>query len=147
MRYFLFLFLPVLICCNNPRHGQILKQTEEELRILRERVAQLSEELDSKGDLVHIVFFRLKSGTDQDAFITEVQKLAQIEGLMGLNVGPFENLNDDRALSEFALVMEMRFEDKAAYEVYQKHPVHLALRAYGNPFFAGPPATYDYIRK
>ena len=66
---------------------------------------------------------------------------------MDLEVGPFEELGDTRALSQYGLFMQMSFANKAAYEVYQKHPTHLALRENTGQFMAGPPVTYDFMKK
>jgi len=91
--------------------------------------------------------FRLKPDADQAKLVEEVNKLESIEGLMDLQVGPFKELGDKRALSEYSMMMEMSFEDETAYQKYQAHPLHLALKENTKSLMAGPPATYDYLKQ
>ena len=104
-------------------------------------------QLEIEGKLVHLVFFKVKSDTDQVALIAEIKSLENIKEVMDLEIGPFEDLGDARALSEYTILLQMNFADKAAYQVYQKHPIHLALQRNIGQFMAGPPATYDFRKK
>ena len=153
MKYFtLLVTLIFLTACSNP-------ELEQELELLNIRLEKTSATLDStrnelelfkneeSGQLTHIVFFKLKPDVDQSALIAEIKKLEMIKEVKDLEVGPFENLGDERALSEYSMVMEMSFEDADAYQVYQVHPIHLALRQAVKSYLAGPPATYDYMKK
>lgn len=98
------------------------------------------------GALVHIVFFKLKPDADQATVIAEIKKLEAIKEVQNLEVGPFKSLGDKRALSEYSLAMQMTFKDETAYQTYQKHPIHLALKKAVKAFLARPPATYDFIK-
>ena len=97
--------------------------------------------------LVHIVFFKLKEGTDVDSLIYEIKKIEKIPGLKNLEVGQFKDLDDVRALSEYQVMMQMRFANRADYHIYQKHPLHLSLQENAKAYLAGPPVTYDYFAK
>ena len=70
-----------------------------------------------------------------------------IKEVMDFEVGPFENLGDSRALSNYSILMQMSFATIAAYKRYQEHPLHSALKENTSPFLAGPPATYDFRKK
>jgi hypothetical protein len=97
--------------------------------------------------LVHVVYFDMKDDADVSAFITEIEKLRNIEEVQNLEVGTFKNLGDERALSQYELVMQMSFKDSAAYQIYQNHPIHLQLKAAAKSVVAAAPATYDFVRK
>ena len=94
--------------------------------------------------LVHIVFFKLKPDADPLSLIDELKKMEAIEQITSLKIGTFQNLGDPRALSDYGLLMEMAFASETAYQAYQQHPIHLAVKASIQPSLAGPPATYDY---
>lgn len=103
--------------------------------------------LETKGDLVHLVYFDLKEAANINQFIIEIEKLREIEVIQSLEIGTFKDLGDQRALSEYELVMQMSFKDSAAYQVYQNHPIHLQLKAAAKAVLSAPPATYDFVRE
>ncbi len=143
MKYFLFGSLIILFACVDTNVKEELIMVRQQLETANKKITQL----ETEGKLVHLVFFKIKPDTDQVAIITEVKKLKNIKEVLDLEIGPFEDLGDARALSEYTILLQMSFADKAAYEVYQKHPIHLALQRNIGPFMAGPPATYDFIKK
>jgi len=104
-------------------------------------------EKEASGQLVHLVFFKVKTDADLSELVKEVKQLQAIEEVLDLEVGPFEDLGDTRALTEYSMLMQMSFVDKVAYETYQKHPIHLALKEKLGAFLVAPPATYDFIKK
>ncbi|NET33485.1 MAG: Dabb family protein [Cyanothece sp. SIO1E1] len=127
---------------------------EEELATSKEKIAALESELtnlkaeeDKDAPLVHIVLFNLKEDADQAALIAEIKKLEAIEEIQDLEVGPYENLGDDRALSDYELIMQMSFVNNEAYQAYQQHPVHLTLKEAAKAYMGGPPATYDFMKE
>ncbi len=95
--------------------------------------------------LVHQVFFKLKKGTDIKGLITEIKKLNNIPVLKHLEIGTFADLKDPRALSDYGLMMQMRFANEIDFQTYQTHPIHIALKEKGKAYLGGPPVTYDYI--
>lgn len=78
--------------------------------------------------------------------IEEIKKLEAIEQVHEMQVGQFKDLGDQRALSDYELFLQMSFTDEAAYQTYQKHPIHLTLKEKAGAYLAGPPVTYDYIK-
>ena len=124
-----------------------LAATKEKLTALEAELTSLKAEERKDAPLVHIVLFNLKEDADQAALIAEIKKLEGIEQVQELEVGPFENLEDDRALSEYELIMQMSFVNNEAYQAYQQHPVHLALKEAATAYMGGPPATYDFIKE
>ena len=143
---FLILVWSILlfIGCSNGTLEQELKDTKN----LLEKSEQLLTELVNKDyPLVHTVYLTLKPDADQVALISEINKIEAIEVLHDLEIGTFENLEDKRALSDYQLMMSMSFENEADYKTYQAHELHLALKENIVQFLAGPPVTYDYIKK
>ncbi len=145
--YIIFFLLFVFISCSDAALKEELNKTKADLKAAQTTISELKTQIEPEGELVHIVLFRLKSDADQARLVSEVMKLEGIEGLMDLQVGPFEDLGDKRALSEYAMIMEMSFENKAAYQKYQAHPLHLTLKENLKSLMASPPATYDYLKK
>ena len=148
MRLLLFFSLITLLACTDTNKLQdALVTTQQQLATAKEKIAQLETQIEPEGELVHLVFFKVKPDIDQAALVAEVKKLSNIKEVMDLEIGPFEDLGDERALGDYSMLMQMSFANKAAYEVYQKHPTHLALRENTMQFMAGPPATYDFMKK
>lgn len=147
MKYLYFLSILFFLSCSNNKLETDLANLQQELATANEKINQLQSQIEPEGELVHLVFFKIKPDADQTALVAEIKKLENIQEVMDLEVGPYENLGDTRALSDFTMLMQMSFANKAAYENYQKHPIHLALKENTGQFMAGPPATYDFIKK
>lgn len=145
MKKLLFLLGMTLIACTNSSLQSELETAQSELAVAKATIEELKAEAGGAGALVHIVLFKVKPDADREAFIAEIKKLKEIEAVRELEVGPYEDMGDTRALSDYGVIMEMTFADKNAYENYQKHPVHLALKDNTMSFLAGPPATYDFV--
>ena len=143
----LLIILSSFFSCSNSTLQNELKKVKDELAITKTTIETLKSQIDPEGKLVHVVFFKLKPDADLETMIAEVKKLEAIDEVKDLEVGYFENLGDDRALSEYSMMMEMSFDNVAAYEKYQKHPIHLALKENAKPLMAGPPATYDFMKR
>ena len=146
MKYLFFLLMLIFASCSNSAVQEELSKVQGELEEATTKIAELSAEIEPEGELVHLVFFKIKPDADQAALIAEIKKLEAIEEVMDLEFGPFEDLGDARALN-YSMVMQMSFTDTLAYQNYQKHPIHLALRENTKQFMAGPPATYDFVKK
>ena len=147
MKYAFFFGLLTCLSCTNTSVQQELKIVKQELATAQEKINNLEAQIEPEGELVHLVLFKVKSDADQTVLVSEVKKLETIEEVMDLEIGPFEDLGDERALSDYSMLMQMSFANKATYETYQKHPIHLALKEKLGQFMAGPPATYDYMKK
>ena len=152
MRVLSFLVFCSLFACSNSALEAALKTTKDALASAKTDLQKANQEIATlkqadTGKLVHVVFFKVKPNADVSAVIAAIKKVQQIPIVQDLEVGTFEDLGDDRALSDYNLVMEMTFDNKAAYEKYQQHPIHLGLKESIGPFLAGPPATYDFIER
>ena len=151
MQYFSFLLIFILGSCSNAALETELSSIKNALATAEAALQKANQEIailkqDDTGKLVHVVFFKIKPDAAAAA-ITEMKKLAEISEVQDLEVGTFEDLGDARALSDYHLIMEMTFDNKAAYDKYQQHPIHLALKDNVGAFLAGPPATYDFIEQ
>ena len=147
MRHFLLFSLLLFFACADTQVQTELSIVKQQLATANEKINQLQAQIEPEGELVHLVLFKVKPDADQAALVAEVKKLEGIQEVMDLEIGPFEDLGDARALSDYTMLMQMSFADKAAYENYQKHPIHLALKENTGQFMAGPPATYDFVKK
>ena len=147
MKYLLFFSLILFASCSNSAIQNELETAKKELDSANEAIESLKSQIEEEGDLVHLVFLKLKPDADQAATIAEIKKLESIEEVKDLEVGPFEDLGDARALTEYSILMQMSFADTTAYQNYQKHPIHLALRENLKSVLAGPPATYDFMKR
>jgi hypothetical protein len=144
MKIYSLLFAVLLLAsCSEQGANEELISTKKALLEAETKIAAL----EAEGDLVHVVYFDMKDDADVSAFITEIEKLRNIEEVQNLEVGTFKNLGDERALSQYELVMQMSFKDSAAYQIYQNHPIHLQLKAAAKSVVAAAPATYDFVRK
>ena len=147
MKYLNLLLLITFFSCSNSAVQQELEKAKQQLVEAQAVIKNLEEQIEPEGDLVHIVLLKLKPDADQAALIVELKKMEGIKEVMELEVGPFEDLGDARALSDYNMIMQMSFKDQTAYETYQKHEIHLNLKESLGPYLAGPPATYDYMVK
>ncbi len=123
---------------------QELLQTQEKFERATQKSGQSPAPSDSKRQLVHLVWFDMKADADHRAFFVELRKLEAIQQVNGLEIGKFQELGDQRAMSELELVMRMSFDSEEDYRTYQDHPVHQQLKQDIGLYLDGPPVTYDY---
>ena len=95
--------------------------------------------------LQHCVFLKFRADT-KDAhvadFCTRLLALGgAIDGIRHLEIGRDE-LHDARS---WDLVLIMAFESVDALREYQRHPLHLALMAFNEPYLANV-ASVDFTR-
>ncbi len=147
MNRILLFALLLLASCSDSAMKEELANAKEKIGALESELTELKAVQEKVAPLVHIVLFNLKPDADQAALITEIKKLEAIEEVQYLEVGPFENLGDDRALSDYELIMQMSFANHEAYQAYQKHPVHVELKETAKAYMGGPPATYDFVKE
>lgn len=95
--------------------------------------------------LQHYVFLKFRDGTSDDhvtAFCTRMLALrGAIDAIQHLEIGRDE-LRDARS---WDLVLVMEFESVDALRAYQRHPEHLAVMAFNEPFVANV-ASVDFTR-
>lgn len=149
---FFSIFLFLTSCKQTPDFTEKLDEMEAELIIAKQELADLKAEnaANPAGSLVHVVYLNLKDDLkeeDKIEIVAAIDDLARIEEVNELEIGDFANLGDARALSDLEMVFRMSFTSKQAYEMYQAHPIHSQLKIIIKPYLAGPPVTYDYIRK
>ncbi|MEM9822283.1 MAG: Dabb family protein [Bacteroidota bacterium] len=141
--------LPLLfsLACSNTNVQEELEQAYKDLAAARATNEYLKAQMEPEGELVHVVFFKLKTDNDPASHIAAIKKLEAIEVVNDLQVGSFKDLDDARALSTYDLMMEMSFATVEDYQTYQAHPIHLALKEMAKSVLAAPPATYDYLKR
>lgn len=77
----------------------------------------------------HIVLFKLKDVRPENIATTRAKLtglVGNIETLRGLEVG----VDVMRSGRSYDLALITRFDDRAGYEIYRQHPVHLPVLAY-----------------
>ena len=146
-RFIEFCLLISLLSCTNARIHDELGQVTMALNEANELIDKLKLQIEDEGDLVHMVFLKTKPDIDQKLLYSELKKLAQIEGLLDFQVGPYQDLGDRRAMTDFNLMMEMSFKDIEAYKAYQIDSIHLEQKSKLADFLAGPPATFHYWKQ
>lgn len=129
MRYFVFLLLLCSACAQGPS-----SENPEDRNPVSEQTGMIS----------HLVFFNLHDSANPAAFMNELRSLAAIDAIEGMNFGAFKDLNDPRAMSQYELVMEIICKNEKAYQSYQAHDLHQALKSKVGQYLAAPPAVYDY---
>lgn len=146
MKILLFLLIAFgAMACNNHGPHVEIEKAKAELAQAQLKIKKLTEE--ESGRITHIVFFNLKADADENSFISEIKKLNEINEVKDLEVGPYKDLGDSRAMNEFDVVMEMSFKDEAAYRNYQAHPIHKNLKNFAKGSLESAPVTYDYTKK
>lgn len=148
--YFSLLFL--FACSPNAEIQEQLQTAEAELAKAKEALNQAQEEVMAlqaadNVPIIHTVYFKIKEGlseSDMNTFVDEVKNLAQIEVVKDLEVGTFLDVGDERALSEYGIVMQVGFAKEADMAIYQQHPIHLGLKDKLGQWLAGPPAVHDF---
>lgn len=126
---------------------------DNQLISLQHQIDSLQSLLESKpiispsGKIKHLVLLDLKDGlsTQERATVLDaIENLVNIKSVENLQFGFFKDLNDDRALKDFELIMQMEFQNPEQYKIYQAHPIHLELKKALGSLLAGPPVTYDF---
>jgi hypothetical protein len=143
--FILSIILLTSVGCNTALQKE-LKNAQDELVLAKGTIETLNGQIEPEGKLVHFVFLKTKPDADLVALATEIKKLESIEIVKDLQYGAYQELHDIRALSNYTFVMEMSFDNEADYQLYQKHPIHLALKENTKAFLVGPPDTYDYLK-
>jgi hypothetical protein len=147
--YFSFIIVLLFSCTDNSTIlEKELANAKYELEKVNLELKTLSEKA-SKGKLVHQVYFNLKadlSEIDKEIFTDGLEKLGGIEVVESMVVEERKNVGDEqRALTQFDVLMELRFENKAALEVYAKDDFHQEIKKEIGRFLAKPPMTFDYV--
>lgn len=151
--YTTFIALLFLTACKEtaPKEGgkslevelqEKLKIAETTMEELRTDFSNLQSEISSP--LIHVVFLDLKPDIDQDAVLSEINKLKGITVVRNLQIGKFKDLSDKRALSGYELIFQMGFANESHYKMYQEHETHLALKKALGEYLSKPPVTFDY---
>ena len=95
--------------------------------------------------LQHYVFLKYRDGTTErhiDAFCERMCALrGTIDGIQRLEIGRDE-LHDERS---WDLVLIMEFASAEALRAYQRHPDHLVVKTFNDPFVANM-ASVDFTR-
>ena len=95
--------------------------------------------------LQHYVFLKYREGTSDGHVVAFCQRMfalrGTIDGIHRLDIGRDE-LHDARS---WDLVLIMAFASTEALRSYQRHPNHLAVMAFNDPFVANV-ASVDFTR-
>jgi gluconolactonase len=96
--------------------------------------------------LRHTVYFNIKPGlepNEMERLQAELGRLGTISGVMDFHLGTFKDLKDQRALSDYEMMIEMGFDSEAEYHHYQNHAVHQAVKKQLASYLEAPPKVYD----
>lgn len=98
--------------------------------------------------MVHLVFFDIKEdlSVKQLEFLeVEIKKLGKIETIKEFHFGEYEDVGDERTLTEREMVISMKFNNMDDFYSYQKDERHFAVKKVIQPFLEKLPMTYDYM--
>lgn len=152
----------LLNACEEDRKPSMTNSFQSEIKTLKDELERKKQELtqvqtdlqameqEVDAPLVHIVLFKLKkriSELDKSMVIKKLNKLEQIKEVKEFRLGMFKDLGDKRALSEYDIVIEMRFTDSNEYQAYQRSSIHQQVKKELKSSLAGAPASYDYVIK
>lgn len=151
MKYILFLGLAITTLFSCDPDTALRKELDTAVFKIDMLEQQLKSNSTSvKGELVHLVYLNTKNDLTENQYAKLIEDLNQLQGISSLksfSLGGFKSLGDERALSDFEIIMSMSFQNEEAYQKYQTHPTHIALKEKLKDYIDGPPATYDYIQK
>jgi hypothetical protein len=95
--------------------------------------------------LQHYVFLKYREGTTEAHLVTFCERMLALRDTIGgiehLEIGRDE-LHDARS---WDLVLIMQFASVEGLRAYQRHPDHLAVMAFNDPFVANA-ASVDFTR-
>lgn len=83
----------------------------------------------ARARYVHAVFFSFKEGTphaEREALVADsIEQLSKIPSVRKIDSGP-RDLQADRDVNvtDFDIGLVVYFDDKAGYDLYEKHPIH-----------------------
>ena len=152
---FFFIFVSLVSCKQSPNAQAELEKLQAEFTEKNKALESLQKEMKlmleaDNAPLVHLVFFDLKdeiTPTQKTAFIKILKDLDSIEGVYNLEVGTFEDLGDERALSKYDVALQMEFSSADGYEKYQNDERHLKAKKALGGYLAEPPASYDFMER
>lgn len=105
-------------------------------------------EPNASGKLVHTVYFKLKPDADKQTLFKSLETFKTVEVIKRVEIGSFEDTGNPKSeLSGYSVMVQLTFDDLAAFRIYEKHPVHLASIEATKDLMAAPPMGYDYIVK
>ncbi len=152
---YLILFLLSIFACKQ----ETSSSSENEIEAKIEKIIKENKLLKIQNDrllkvnnaqLSHLVFFDIKEdiSTAQLEFITEeFNKLGQIDGVQNFHLGEFEDIGDNRALTNREMIISMRFLNFDDFYSYQKDEKHFAIKKAVAPYLDQLPLSYDYMIK
>ena len=94
----------------------------------------------------HMVYLNIKPDMDSiqmNTLMSQLERLGSIPGVIDYHIGTFKDLGDQRAFSEYELMIGMDFRNRHDYENYQKHPTHLEVKKALKDYLEAAPGAYD----
>lgn len=91
-----------------------------------------------ENPFVHSVYFWFKEDMTEEQkeqFYANTEKLREIEVVKALYTGKPANTTRPIVERSYDFAVIVHFENLAAHDVYQQHPIHLALLESGSPYW------------
>lgn len=106
--------------------------------------ASVAQDHQPSGQLVHLVFFKLKPGVDKQLLVKSLETFKTVNVIKKVQIGLWEETNNPKSvLTDYSVVVQLTFNSLADFRVYEKHPVHLASIEATKDLMAAPPIGYD----
>jgi 2C-methyl-D-erythritol 2,4-cyclodiphosphate synthase len=142
---FFLLIILVLVSCQNV-NDVALSEAKAELNAAQATIDSL--QAANETGIIHTIYLTTKpdiSDEDKAKFIKTVESLGQIEQVKSIEVAERFNVGDEeRALKQYNIVLQMRFESLEDLKIYDKDEYHAQVRGQLKDYLAGPPASFDF---
>lgn len=100
-----------------------------------------------KEQLVHMVTFQLKEDLDPasvQTFVDGIRSLCEIPYLSDCFTALPADTGDPRLVSDYDLLLQMRFDSEDLLRKYAQDEFHLSVRKRIKSYLKAPPVVYDY---
>lgn len=146
---FLFTACKEQTTTNNTADASTLevKKLQAELAFYKKENQQLKAKNSSTGLLTHTVFLKLKDGSTKEEIKVlkdAINALNEIDFLQNFHLGRIADTGDTRFISDHDVFFSFSVKDMTEMAAYQKHPIHVDLKAVAKKHIAAPPKVYDY---
>jgi len=151
-KIFLALSLTMLFtaCSNNRLADEQRAIAQEQIQKAEKALTEAKTQLAAlqSAKLVHVVMLNIKDDLSEEEIQTltaNMKRIGTIDLVHDFEFGTFADVGDERALSDYEMVMKMSFKSHEDMAKYQENEVHDEVRTKAADYLAGPPAVYDYV--
>jgi len=129
---FLGMFLFLVVSCKDSSITNEIKNLKSNLEKAETTIAEYKAKAGVAADFkfIHTVYFWLNEGIADDErqkFMKGLKSLGAIESVGKVIIGPPAGTPREVVDNSYDYAYIVSFKDKAAHDIYQDHPIHLAF--------------------